>query len=133
LVFEDGRIREYAGGYDDWVAQSRGRREAESAPPQGAAEAKGARKPARKAPSRPRRLSYKEARELESLPGLIEELESRQQALYTRLADPALYREEGESVAQLRDELGAVEESLERHYGRWEELEEVQAAATRGA
>ena len=76
LVFEgDGRIKEYAGGYDDWL---RSRPAIESARAEVKTESKSDAKVEVKQPSakQSRRLSYKEQRELESLPVKIETLEA---------------------------------------------------------
>ncbi|MDO9516367.1 MAG: ATP-binding cassette domain-containing protein, partial [Syntrophales bacterium] len=80
LVFEeDGRVQEYASGYDDWLIQR----------PAEVAETKAPEKKARKKsrPAGPRKLSFKEARELEGLPQKIEAMETEQQELYASMAD----------------------------------------------
>ena len=120
LVFEsDGGIREYVGGYTDWLRQ---RSVPEPAP---LVKPKPASAPTPK-PSRtatPVKLSYNERRELERLPARIEELEQRQQELHAATADPAFYRRESTVVSQQLEELRVVESELEAAYGRWEELE----------
>jgi len=72
----------------------------------------------------PRKLSYREQRELAELPGEIERLEREQQALHGRLGDPAFYQREGAEVAHAKRELAHVERSLESAIRRWGELEE---------
>ena len=124
LVLEGkGRITETVGGYSDWARVSRtvglandkpkGRKEKSDLPGAGKVENAG----------RPRRLTWKESRELETLPGRIEELETRQAALHELMADPALYQESGDKVAELRRELASVAQELEVVFARWEELE----------
>ncbi|NKB72283.1 MAG: ATP-binding cassette domain-containing protein [Candidatus Latescibacteria bacterium] len=113
-----GRIGEYIGGYTDWQRQ----RAAKDQPP-----------PKTQAPSptpqvappkrRPDRLSYKEQRELEALPGQIESQEAELAQLHEQLADPALYQKDGAAVLPLQKQLAAVEKNLEESYARWEELE----------
>ena len=82
LAFEgDGRVREYVGGWEDYLRQSAGRarsaRSAGPARPRVARQRGGA--PARSArPREKRKLSYKEQRELDALPGRIEALEAEQ-------------------------------------------------------
>ena len=122
LVLEgDGRIGEYIGGYDDWLRQrsavSGGGRDVGR--PQTAA-AKASPAPAAKVKSK---LSFKDQRELEQLPGQIEALEQSVGALQLQLADPNLYREDNDRVAALRSQLAAVEEDLQSAYARWEALE----------
>ncbi len=119
LVFEGGgKVAEYVGGYDDWLRQ---RPELRQLP------AEAARQPAQeKLSSRrttPTKLSYKDQRELETLPLRIEELEAEQARLHERLADPQLYQGHGARVAELRSELDRIEGELEDAYARWEALE----------
>lgn len=118
LVFEgDGGVKEYAGGYDDWVRQR----------PSIPAKDEQPRRPAPEAPrarsEKPRRLSYKEQRELESLPQKIESLESEQAELHQRLADPAFYQQQGPEIAKVTNRSAAIQEELQVAYSRWEELE----------
>lgn len=124
LAFEgEGRVNEYVGGYDDWLRQRRNRSKA-SAAPAGPAEKKAASPPPVQK-ERPRKLSFKEQKELDSLPGKIEELDAEQQKLIAVMADPAFYRESGGKVAETKARLEAVEKELAEAYKRWEELEAV--------
>jgi len=123
-----GQLVEIAGGYDDWL-RYRDREpavEARASVPQ-TARPKEAReavvKPAR---SGKPRLSFKEARELEALPGQIEVLEQEQAQLNERLADPALYREQAAAVAGLKQRLDDIELELLTLLERWETLEALQ-------
>ncbi len=115
IAFEgEGRVAEYVGGYDDWLRQR-------PQPRQPAAEAKAQK--ARPAREKLRKLTFKEKRELAELPGRIEALETEQEQLHARLADPAFYRQGGEPVTAAQGRLGALEAELEQAYGRWQELE----------
>jgi ATP-binding cassette subfamily F protein uup len=121
LVFEgDGRIVEYAGGYDDWLSQ---KPEADQGPLPGrnAGRRKGKRP---KSPKKPR-LSYMEKRELKDLPQKIETLESEQKALYETLSDPLFYRKTKEEIRKVKTRLLAVEHDIETAYQRWEALESI--------
>jgi ABC transport system ATP-binding/permease protein len=121
LAFEgNGRVREYVGGYDDWLRQ---RQPPPAAKPVKPAAAK-AVKP-QPPPERPRRLNYKERRELEALPERIETLEAEQEQLYEMLSDPKLYRQEGEEIAQVKAKLAEITQELEDTYNRWEQLEQL--------
>ena len=115
LVFEGGgTVKEYAGGYDDWLRQRQ--------PPPAKAPKRDAEKPRpRKADAQ--KLTYKEKRELEALPEKIETLEARQEELHTLMADPDFYRKDGDAIAATRAELEALTQDLEAAYGRWELLE----------
>ena len=119
IAFEgDGLLREYVGGYSDWQRQ---RAAAVPAKADGAKAAAPAREKPKRAPSQ--KLSFKETRELEALPGTIAALEAEQGAITTQLADPAVYKEEPARVAMLQSRYAAIEEELMTALTRWEELE----------
>jgi len=116
IAFEgEGRVKEYVGGYQDWVRQ----RTASLAEPRGAGE-----KSERQARSRASKagLGFKEAKELETLPARIEQLEVEQGLLTARLADPEVYRD-AELARGTRSRFTAVERELAAAYERWEALE----------
>ena len=117
-----GNWHEYAGGYSDWAAYQAGRREAARASkpvePKNPAVA-GRREPQAKAT----RLSWKEQRELESLPDRIAEREEEQQALTARLENPALYDNPTEAQA-VASRLAAIDDELLALLERWESLEQ---------
>ncbi|MET0027442.1 MAG: ATP-binding cassette domain-containing protein [Candidatus Thiodiazotropha sp.] len=120
LVFEgEGRVAEYVGGYSDWEA-SRKRQQALN---QAHASSKNKATAAEKPKSKPAKLSYKDQRELDALPQLIESLEQSLEALQQRLGDPELYRSQAEQVASLQQESSRVEAELAQAYERWESLE----------
>ena len=124
LVFEgDGVVREYVGGYEDWLRQrpppasaSPKTPEVAAPPSTRTAEVQGKRPSAK--------LSFKESRELEGLPARIEALEAEQESLHDRLADPALYQGDGSAVAAAKGRLAELESELASAYARWESLEE---------
>ncbi len=118
---EDGHVGEYAGGYDDWVRQ----RPAVGADAPTGPAPKAAPRPS--APERPRRLTFKERQELNALPGQIEALEAEQSRLYREMANPMIYQQRGEQVAQATARLAAIERELADAYARWEALEAVGA------
>ena len=112
----DGRWREYAGGYEDWL---RCRKPApETKPVAKAAET-------RPAPDRPRsgKLSWKEQRELESLPGKIAALETEQTELASRLEDPLLHARQAQEATRIAVRLAEIERELMALLERWEALE----------
>ena len=120
LVFEGrGRVREYVGGYDDWLRQ----RPPDAGGPKPASPPKKA-KP-RTAPARPRKLTFKEQRELEQIPDVIEELEAEKRTLFDTLSDPALYKSAGAEVAGYKARLDELERDLKQAYARWELLEDL--------
>ncbi len=128
LVFEgQGVVREYAGGYNDWVRQ----RPAQPAAPRASARAAASTTvPTARAapkPARPRRLTFKETAELADLPARIDAGETERASLFTTLADPATLRDAA-AVMAARERLATVEAELETLLARWEELETVATA-----
>ena len=118
LVFEDGgRVAEYVGGYDDWLRQ----RPSVSAPV--AATATPARKPEPDKSAKTAKRSFKEQRELETLPKTIEALEAEQRDLHARMADADFYRQDSAVINAAQARLQELEEALAAHYRRWEALE----------
>jgi ATP-binding cassette subfamily F protein uup len=121
LVFEgEGRVQQYAGGYDDWLLQAPVQEKSKAAP---ARVEKKVRLKTR--PAGPRKLTFKETRELEELPARIESLEQEQKTLYAAMADESFYRQQGNSAARSVARLGELEQLLAEAYDRWEELETV--------
>jgi ATP-binding cassette subfamily F protein uup len=117
LVFEgQGRVREYVGGYSDWLR----RRVVEPPPPRPPRPRAEVRTPRPRAPGR---LGYSEQRELEQLPARIEQLEAEQGDLQALTSRSEFYRRDPEEVQQMLGRLKALEQELERAYRRWEELE----------
>jgi len=120
LVFEpDGAIQEYAGGYDDWLSQRVLPVDKKRAVKEGKVEKVRIRK------EQPRKLTFREAKELEALTVRIELLEQEQKELYKRLADPGFYRGGGDRIAPARMRVDALRLELDEAYARWEELESI--------
>lgn len=126
IAFEgDGRWREYEGGVQDWLTQSRRSRELAAAAAPAAAPAPARDKapaPAPAASTARRKLSYKEQRELEGLPARIAALEQEQKDLQAELADGTIYREDPARAAQLATRVEAIEDELMAALERWEIL-----------
>ena len=120
LVFEgNGHITEYAGGYDDWLAQR-------PQPPAPQSARPGQTPAARPTPpARPQKLTFAQNRELKELPALIEALETEQHRLHAAMADPDFYRQTGEEIKARQKRLREVEDRIDTCYRRWEELESL--------
>ena len=123
---EDGVVRHYAGGYDDWLAQ---RPKTASSPSRNTAVA--AHSPTPSEPVRSvqkvqkvQKLSYKEKRELEEVPAQIEVLEKEQGKLSQELSDPDFFGGPRDEVRRVTDRLRDLEGQLTGLMERWEELEE---------
>jgi ATP-binding cassette subfamily F protein uup len=132
----DGRWKEYVGGYTDWLAQrpaaraggaaatngvAGAQRDGSATPGVGAAPAAGARD-ASAAKSR-RRLSYREQKELESLPAEIEALEAEQKALTARMSAPEYGLSGAPQIAADGRRAAEIDELLYAKLERWEALE----------
>ena len=76
----------------------------------------------------PKKLSFKEMRELESLEGVIAEEESRIAEIEAMFADPDFFRKHGAESVSLQNEAERLKRGLEDHYLRWEELETKRAS-----
>ncbi|UTA49378.1 ATP-binding cassette domain-containing protein [Simiduia sp. 21SJ11W-1] len=128
FAFEgDGIVREYVGGYEDWLRQGgRWHRNRDS---QKAAQAKTEpQAPASSTPDEPaktqgKKLSYKLQRELEQLPGLIEKLETDIESLQARIAQPDFFEKSREETEAALGELAQKESALEAAFERWAELD----------
>ena len=124
LVFEgDGKVGEYVGGYEDWARYRRLVAAERTEPPKRATTAPSAAATEEKGDSRPRKLSYKERRELEALPGKIESLETERSELHAAMSDADFYRQPRDKIAAATDRLEAVARELEACYARWQLLE----------
>ena len=134
IAFEgEGRWREYEGGVQDWLTQSR-RAQAIAAAAQ-AAPAAGSSPPAGRgtnapasaplpatAPAQRKKLSYKEQRELEALPALIDTLETEQAGINASLADGSLYATDPTRAAALAQRNAEIDDALLQALERWEVL-----------
>jgi ATP-binding cassette subfamily F protein uup len=121
LVFEgNGRVVEYIGGYDDWLKQ---RKKDETKTPANPVK-RGSKKPKRK-PEADRKLTFRENRELEGIPSLIESLELEHGKIFKDLSDPAFYKRESAEIASAKERLESLEIELEKAYQRWEALDAI--------
>ncbi|OFW09075.1 MAG: ABC transporter ATP-binding protein [Acidobacteria bacterium RIFCSPLOWO2_02_FULL_67_36] len=140
LAFEgDGKVVEYVGGWEDYLRQSAagargsglGAREIRTGARRsglGAREIQtGARGSALGARDnqRPRKLTFKEQRELDALPAHIEALEAEQERLQRETAAPEFYKESGDHIRGALARLDEIARELETALARWMELEEI--------
>ena len=132
IAFEgDGIWREYEGGVQDWLLQSRRSRtlNTPATPATKAEKANSSEIASQSTTNKPvalskKKLSYKEQRELEQLPNLISSLEAEQQALQSDLADGTLYRTDPSRAATMATRAAAIEEELMAALERWTALSE---------
>jgi ATP-binding cassette subfamily F protein uup len=119
-----GRWSKNPGGYADWKRIADARVVAARAQTVQPAPARG-----RADSARARKLSFAEAKELETLPARIEALEREQADIGRRLTDPALYRDQPQEVQRLNQRFAAIGRELASFMARWEELEAAQKRA----
>ena len=136
----DGRVGEYVGGYSDWLRQRGTERppvaarpqpaERSAAPASGPGASAATRPPASVPPATDgapngarRKLSFKEARELEALPERIEVLETRLAEMAATMSDPDFFRAVTAAIAAHNAEMAAAQAELDAAYARWEALD----------
>jgi ATP-binding cassette subfamily F protein uup len=133
LVFEgDGVVREFVGGYHDWVRyrqqqssqrQSQQREGRTTTSARGSGTAPGGAKT--------RKLSYQDRRELTALPQRLQDLEAEKGRIESQLADRQLYGSL-QALHERLQRLQALNTELEGGYARWSELEALAAGSERG-
>ncbi len=123
FAFEgDGCIKEYVGGYNDWLRQSIKIQEIQQKE-----EKDSSKKDRQKQTTNShRKLSYKEKKELENIPQLIEKLETEQKQLHNDMLKPDFYKNSSE-VAAVTARLKELSKQLEDAYNRWQLLDELQS------
>ncbi|MFC3282474.1 ATP-binding cassette domain-containing protein [Litchfieldella rifensis] len=137
LAFEgEGRVREYVGGYSDWVRQGgklppapwdfdarrvsgQAKKTSMADQPAATASAEPRKKPAK--------LSYKLQRELDSLPATIEALENEVAEFEATVGDPTFYQQDADQVTTTLEALSAKQAELDAAMERWMELEGMAA------
>ncbi|MEP2281571.1 MAG: ATP-binding cassette domain-containing protein, partial [Nitratireductor sp.] len=119
----DGVLREYPGGYSDFIRQRKDETAASSnaAPGRRGARAAGTRGDAK--PKQQTQLSYKDGLAHEQLQKRMPEIETEIAALEKRLADPDLYAKNPQKFAETTEQLDALRAELAQAEERWLELE----------
>lgn len=123
IVFEgQGRLKEYIGGYQDYIdAKSREDKIQTASAPKAVAEPEKIKPKA----NRTVKLSYKEQRELDALPDEIAALETEQAEINTQLSDPEIFKDY-EKAGALQSRAEEIEMLLLEKLERWEWLEAKQ-------
>jgi ATP-binding cassette subfamily F protein uup len=118
LVFEGkGVVREYVGGYTDWLRQRPVPAVITAAPTKRVEVPTGAK-------PKKRKLSYKETQELAELPDRISASETELEQGYVALADPAVVRDPA-TLGVVRSRVAELESAIPAMMARWEELETI--------
>ncbi|QUX91675.1 ABC transporter ATP-binding protein [Marinomonas sp. A3A] len=138
IAFEgEGRVKEYVGGYQDWIRQggkfpTESTSQTDDAPSKkekAKAEAKKAEEASQKSTmqAKPKaKLSYKIQREFDDMPATIAKLEEEIAALHVTTSAPEFYTGDADKVQKTLAKLAHKEEELETTMERWLELEEMQ-------
>ena len=133
LAFEgDGRIHHSVGDYDYYLEKKR--RAVTAAARESAAIVSLNKSTAQKRdtapkPAKPRKLSFKETRELEGMEEQIYAADAEIQRIEGLFASPDFHRTHATQTSQLTADLAAAKEKLAKLYARWEELEKLKASA----
>jgi len=130
LAFEgDGLVNEYVGGYDDWVRQrpaptpiTEPVREPQVKDPLPV-------QPAAATAQKPRKMSFKDLKELETLPAIIEKLETAIEALNASMTQPDFYQQARDDITLAQTRLAQWQIELETAYARWEALETLRGSS----
>ena len=112
-----GVVKEYVGGYDDYLRQ----KAQSTSPPAAAPKKKPATAPA--APPPRKGLTYGQKLELEALPAQIEQLEAEHAQVHDAMCDPGFYAKPAAEVSAATARLADLKARLQQAYARWEELE----------
>ncbi len=117
LVFEGaGMVKEYIGGYDDWLRQrlveAKLIKASKDTPPTRAIRPKA-------------KFGFRQQKELDSLPLTIQELETEQEDLYRAMGNPDHYKNDKSEIVGKKKRLEVVKKILDTSYTRWEELEQL--------
>ena len=120
IAFEgDGQLKEYVGGYEDWVRMKNFKGAAISPATESKAAVKNS--PAKSKPAN--KLSFKEAKELEEIQQAIQSLEKEQGEVGAILTAGKMYRDDPKQAKKLQVRASSIEDELLALMTRWEELE----------
>ena len=122
-----GNVNEFVGGYSDWEARGGSLSDAKagaSAPITTNTKETHNSNP-KNTTNKPAKLSYKDQRELGSLPAKIEKLETQQTQLEKQMSEPGFYQSDSKDIRQVTKELAKVQTQMEAAFSRWAELEDT--------
>ena len=120
IAFEDdGKVREYVGGYSDWERQGHHLTETDDPRDETTVKTSADR---RSASNAPKKLSYNEQRELDGLPDVIAQLERDIADSEQRMSQADFYAGDSEAVKRELEQYEAAKERLDRELERWTEL-----------
>ncbi|MEO2044848.1 MAG: ABC transporter ATP-binding protein, partial [Nitrospinaceae bacterium] len=111
-------VREYAGGYDDYLIQQKATIQNIY---------KGAKAPkiqrTKTVANKLKKLTYKEQKLLDSLPEQIAQMEEEQAGIQRQLDDPEFFKKTWQETQKVTQRLESLEAELLETYAQWEELD----------
>jgi ABC transport system ATP-binding/permease protein len=119
----DGSVHEFVGDYDDWLRFDESQKRSVEAKAANKVDLKSNPSPSKA--DRQRKMSHKEQKELESMPALIEQLESEHARHLEVMSSPDFYRKKPGEIRQAQTDAQALEDKIRQTYERWEELESM--------
>ena len=120
----NGRIGEYVGGYVDWLRQRPGNSSSNTSFAKPVEVVKAILTKIEPTTPVKRKLSFKDAKELESLPLKIEELETRISEMTAQMAEPSFYtKNNAAAITEFNNKMAATQVELDATYTRWQMLE----------
>ena len=130
LAFEPTGVKEYVGGYDDWVRQRpdsrptpKKKKNNKSSPAvKSSIPQTPERSPQPATPPR-RKLTFNQQRELDDTLQTIETLEAALAKIHATMTEPEFFQQTGARIAAAQTQLKQFETELNAAYQRWEELE----------
>ena len=129
LFTENGKVEEFVGGYSDiesWYAgQGKSIYISSAKSVKNETKSEKASPTAKASPRKAKKLSYKDQRELDNLPALIEKLEKQVEEQQTLVNDPEFFKQDSEQTSAVLNALAESEEQLSQAYARWDELESM--------
>ncbi|API87281.1 ATP-binding cassette domain-containing protein [Francisella uliginis] len=111
IVFEQGQLNEYVGGYDDWLSQQK-QVEQTKAP--------------KKADEPKNKLTYEQRKQLRNLPNQIEKLENNISKIEAQMGELDFYQKSQQEITKTQNQLDQLNQELEEKYTLWEELLELE-------
>jgi len=125
IAFEgEGEVHEYVGGYEDWVRQRRNIDRQNTLDKNKNEQKKNEMTTPVKTGAK-KKLSYKQQRELDSLPEIIEQLENEQQQLEQQTGQAEFYQQDKDTMKTTLDRLEQVKQELQTAFDRWEYLDNL--------
>ena len=124
IVFEEnGEVREYVGGYSDWLRQGKALAEVDDPNLVSGVDSTPAERPPKQ---KPKKLSYNEQRELDQLPQQIDELETKVGALLEKISSSDFYSQDHGKTGPELQEFTESQQALDLALERWTALEDQQ-------